>query len=439
MAELLPAGKTLRPNRTPLPKVKRNGGSKLPKTCPFKLECADKINFTIANGQEFMLRQASHKRISVLLLFCLLICLLLLGSAHWTQAQGDDNQKKFVNAADPAFYYFGRVERRDSSLWTWPGTGLRVAYSGSPHVTLRFFADDFWETSSKGMAKAIWYRVDRGTWRRLPVGAGTTSDLPLVVPGDSNTHTLDVVKASEGRLFFNGILLEKFGTLQPAGVPPHKIEIVGDSISAGFRIYGLASYEVWEDHDAKASYGWLAGDQLNAEVRLIAITGLGLVHNFGLGPGQTKTIPAYYPFIDREGNNGNNWAAWQPEVIVVNVGTNDMTPPGNTPADQFQGAYINLLAEVRQFNPGAAIVALQPFGLDSGAQRVYPKEIAAAVAARRAAGDKRVIYVDTLGWLSSSDFNDGVHPNARGHARAASHLASVIRRLPAAPNPLPGS
>jgi lysophospholipase L1-like esterase len=69
------------------------------------------------------------------------------------------------------------------------------------------------------------------------------------------------------------------------------------------------------------------------------------------------------------------------------------------------------------------LVALRPF---NGAQAA---PIEAEVEARNAAGDARVFYVDTAGWLASGDFSDGLHPNDQGSNKAARALAAAITQL----------
>jgi hypothetical protein len=92
-------------------------------------------------------------------------------------------------------------------------------------------------------------------------------------------------------------------------------------------------------------------------------------------------------------------------------------------------------AVVRKFNPRATILALQPFGIANGSLAVYPNEIRAAIEAHRQAGDSRVMYVDTAGWLGAGDFTDGVHPNPNGNRKAAEKLGEIILNLSAAANP----
>ena len=58
----------------------------------------------------------------------------------------------------------------------------------------------------------------------------------------------------------------------------------------------------------------------------------------------------------------------------------------------------------------------------------HEKYVEAAVRRARAAGDERVHYVDTTGWIApQTDTTDGVHPNLEGHRKAAEKLASIIR------------
>src|SRR5258707_18661 len=98
----------------------------------------------------------------VRLLFILVVIIgLALLSVQYATAQVPSPTKLFA-ANDPSYYYFGRTERAADTIWTWPGSGLRVAYSNSPHVSIRLWAQNVQETPSLGMPKYVWYRVDRG-------------------------------------------------------------------------------------------------------------------------------------------------------------------------------------------------------------------------------------------------------------------------------------
>jgi lysophospholipase L1-like esterase len=87
---------------------------------------------------------------------------------------------------------------------------------------------------------------------------------------------------------------------------------------------------------------------------------------------------------------------------------------------QFQTAYTSLLRKVRTAYPQAWIFALETF------RGRYVPQTQAAVKAAVDGGDSRVSFVDTTGWLGSSDLTDSVHPNDQGHRVIADRLAPVI-------------
>jgi lysophospholipase L1-like esterase len=82
------------------------------------------------------------------------------------------------------------------------------------------------------------------------------------------------------------------------------------------------------------------------------------------------------------------------------------------------------LSLIRAAYPAAHILALRPF---NGA---HADDIRAVVEQRVAAGDPRLHFVDTTGWLDATiDTTDGVHPNAMGHRKSAGRLEAKIRAV----------
>jgi lysophospholipase L1-like esterase len=361
------------------------------------------------------------------LLVCGVLALAFM-THHAGAAHAQAPALKFLAADDPAYHYIGRHQRGPEVLWTWAGSGLRVGYSGAPNLRLRLYAFNASEESSNGMTRVLYYRVDGGGWKRITIGSGADEDFTLSTPADNKPHTLDILKVSEGRVTFKGLWISEAGTLRYVGGLGTPIEFVGDSLTVGHKALGLGSFEVPFSHDVRVGFAWRAAEMLGAEPRLTAVTGRGVVKNFGENPDPTRTMLALYGKLHR--NEGAPYDFnWQPEFVVINLGTNDMTGPVPTAPDAFQAAYAQLLAAVRAGNPGAFIVAMSPFGLKNGRQRAFNAQIQAAVSARQTAGDKRTVFIDTAGWLGPGSFTDGVHLNSSGHARAAALLASSLRRL----------
>ena len=111
---------------------------------------------------------------------------------------------------------------------------------------------------------------------------------------------------------------------------------------------------------------------------------------------------------------------WQPQLVVINQGTND----GSVPSERFRPAYDRYLGLIRAAYPAAHILALRPF---NGA---HAEDIRAVIEQRIAAGDTSLQFVDTTGWLDSTiDTTDGVHPDAMGHRKATERLEAEIRAV----------
>lgn len=355
----------------------------------------------------------------------LLAVALWAGLAGAVHAQG--RPQRVFDAADPAIQTIGRVARGETMLWSWPGTGFRVFYANSRAAALRFEAPNYPEPPSNNVERWVRYRIDGGPWRSFRILPEFDGLFPLSVTQDTGEHLLEVHNASEGRLIFGGIVLDYDGTLRRPAEFQRRIEVIGDSISAGASVWNTDSAPDFTDNDALATYGWLLGEALDAETRLIAVSGAGVTHNFETPPDASTTLPQLYPHLHRDLGALNDWS-WQPDLILINLGSNDFTDPVPSGAD-FQAAYARFLASVRQFNPDARIVVIQPFGIFEGSLPVFPDAIRGAVEARRAAGDERVWYVDTRGWLREGDFSDIAHPNARGHRHAAAQLLPFIREV----------
>jgi hypothetical protein len=87
---------------------------------------------------------------------------------------------------------------------------------------------------------------------------------------------------------------------------------------------------------------------------------------------------------------------------------------------QFQGAYITLLQRVRAKYPNATIFAMETF------RRRFVPETQAAVRALNNAGDGRVRFINTEGWMTEATATVHIHPNDQGHRKIAGRLAPII-------------
>ncbi|MFT9471443.1 GDSL-type esterase/lipase family protein [Streptomyces sp. 11-1-2] len=311
---------------------------------------------------------------------------LSLGTAARAATPGNGS------VTDPNIVYTGRWDlgSATAAVPNWTGGYLQTAFTGT---TVKIKARD---------AVNFYASVDGGADVFYAGVRGTVNLTPTPLP--QGNHTLRVSYRS-GDTVFQGLVLDSgAGTVAPR-VPSGLIEFVGDSITAG----------ALTDRLALDSYGWKTGEQLGMRHTQIARSGYCLV-------GKDGCVGLAAQFFKTASTGDQNWdfSRYQASAVVINLGTNDIGH-GVTGAE-FQSAYTALLRDIRAKYPNAALFAVQTL------KKRYLTETRAAVSARNGAGDAKVYYVDTSGWLTDgTDYEDGNgHPNEAGHTKFANRLAPVI-------------
>ncbi|MGC4949664.1 SGNH/GDSL hydrolase family protein [Streptomyces sp. DT224] len=269
----------------------------------------------------------------------------------------------------------------------------------------------------------------------------------LVTPGDTTywitglrdgEHAVRVVKRNDSpgeTSAFGGFVAAPGGAVLGRPAPRERqIEFIGDSITVGYGNMagtGVCDAEhVKRNTNSDVGHGALTARRLDADYQINGFSGLGMVRNVaGICP--DLTYRTYYdralPAVD-----GDVWQVpetWRPQIVVVNLGSNDFTDltPGEswTPdglALAYRTAYDAFLRKLRtRYGPGTSLVAV---GFDRNAEHVRQ-----VVDARNDAGDSGVHY-----WsldLSGLDFLgcDG-HTSARDDRLIADRLVPFLRDLP---------
>ncbi|WP_275561220.1 GDSL-type esterase/lipase family protein [Streptomyces sp. 5-6(2022)] len=296
------------------------------------------------------------------------------------------------SVTDPNIVYTGRWDlgSATAAVPNWTGGYLQTAFTGTTVKVKAREAVNFYASVDGG--PDVFYAGVKGTVALTPQ------------PLPQGTHTLRVSYRS-GDTVFQGLVLDAgAGTVAPR-VPSGLIEFVGDSITAG----------ALTDRLALDSYGWKTGERLGMRHTQIARSGYCLVGKDGCAGLATQ-------FFKTASTGDQNWdfSRYQASAVVINLGTNDIGHGVTGP--EFQSAYTGLLRDIRATYPNAALFAVQTL------KKRYVTETKAAVSARNAAGDAKVSYVDTTGWLTDgTDYEDGNgHPNEAGHTKFADRLAPII-------------
>ncbi len=307
----------------------------------------------------------------------------------WTTGASGTGSARSGQVSDTNIAYVGRWDVGSSVATAhWTGAYVQTAFTGTSVKVKERNAVYFYAS------------IDGGSYAYHAGVSGTVNltSKPLA----AGTHTLRIEYRS-GDMAFEGLVLDSGAHTVPANVPSGLLEFVGDSITAGSKTGRLAL----------DSYGWKTGELLHLRHTQIARSGYCLVAASGCVGQDTQ-------FFDTDSTGSVPWdfSRYQASAVIINLGTNDLGH-GVTGA-QFQSAYTSFLRNIRAKYPNAALFVMEAFN------RVYLNETKAAVAARNSAGDAKVYYVNTTGWLTSSDYVDGTHPTAQGHTIIANHLAPII-------------
>lgn len=316
--------------------------------------------------------------------------------------------------------YYGR--------WDLSKAGKAITVNSGSHVTASFMGSGisakFDSGGNTGDIPTVSIKIDDGELVEKEIAS--TLELAKDLPVALHTVTLFVRGMSESQqrwtpplvssTVFTGFTVAG-GNIVPTARPTRlKMEFLGDSITEGVALQAAGpqgqTSQNWRTNGPRG-YAAVTAMKMQAEWRQVGFgrQGLTIVGNGGV-PKAQDAFNWFYSGVARD--------AWQPDIVVINQGTNDRGTSGAT----FAPLYDSFLGLIRTAYPGAKIVALRPLVGDFGA------EISAQVAARKTAGDAKIFYVDTAGWTSNGDFTDGVHPNQAGSVKIADKLVTALQALP---------
>lgn len=335
----------------------------------------------------------------------------------------------------------------------WTCSGVRFVFRGSSlAVKVRAFPSQEQELNpvtaafeSRDTWPWIAVFVDDGEEPVRYFEANRKEDVyPLVIFAEEELHTVTIRKMTEnakGKVCLTEFCTDGEILASDREDGNFKLEFIGDSITCGFgnmvndadRMFYSADENGWMAHPA------VAARALKADFSVISCSGIAVTEGIGKFAYALPPMKHYYPYRDRmaqelEGEIPNP-ALWDfqnhvPDVIVLNLGTNDATVidlNGDTQAGiaKFEKDYDEFLEMLRAYNGKApwiicALGSLDYFLYDS-IQRVAEKF-------RREYNDNRISCFK----YGRVRVNDGLgacrHPYVTTQVRMGEELAEYIRK-----------
>jgi hypothetical protein len=368
------------------------------------------------------------------------------------------NSGTFIGADNSHIRYVGRFDLSTPSAprMAWAGSQIVATFEGSSCSAI--IQDSCGKDSVSGCSGNSgddyqYYDVYIDGALAKTFFAPSKQDTFVLASGLANaTHRLTLLRRTESQRWaatFRGLILDNGkGLVSPDPASSRRIEYIGDShtVGTGVECYtnGQWGWDAPGPHNVAKSYATLTSRYFGADNHITAMAGKGLVHNHSDVKMASDTTIRHYFRRTLQSAILPAWnpATWIPQVVVLNIGTNDFAEwrqaswgqklPGDSlrkpaTAAVFVPAYRAFLDTIRSVYPGVKIVCVGPYdwcgGLDSAA-----KVIRTAFDQEIASGEHDVYWLP----YPSSQTSDFVccHPGVAFHRKIADSLEVVISTIP---------
>lgn len=256
----------------------------------------------------------------------------------------------------------GRViaEADGALTFGWPGVYFEGRFSGTG-VRVRFEAPaEYMRLLVDGQERLVFKRPGL-----------VDATLEGLAPGEHVVRLEKLTESQSGGGRFIGFYAVD-GTPLPIQARERRIEFIGDSYTVG---YGNTSStrtcsqdEIHDRTDTQQAFGPRVANAFGADYRINAYSGFGVIRNYNGGVPELS-LPTIYPRLkpDAAGAVETPGDDWRPQIIVINLGTNDFSTPlnpgerwpnGTAFRDAYRERYIAFVRELHAAQPQARFILM---------------------------------------------------------------------------------
>ena len=335
----------------------------------------------------------------------------------------------------------GRSLFRDGIRYlSWSCSAVEFMFTGT-EGTAEIWTDWVLDEPWKGIFQAylaVFVNDESEPRLRFPIDEGT-KQYPIYKSDKAEAVKIRIVKLSEAAFDKIGIVgISADGEISPTAPLPCRMEFIGDSITCGFGIEGKSGEENFrtETENPWINYAALTARNLGADFHLISWSSIGVYSSDckdenAEKPNDGWVMPMLYDYTDigLEGTLGMeekipwNFAEREPQVIVVNLGTNDALFTKNIPqrVEEFEKAYGKFIEKIREKNSSAYIIC----ALGMMGDELFP----AIEKAVNRIGDGRVFALKFDVQREEDGIGSEGHPNSVTHRKAAERLIQKVSEI----------
>ena len=350
-----------------------------------------------------------------------------------------------IDASDPNIQYTGRIDDSNPNnvAFSFPGVSIKAKFQGTAIDAV------IKEYGSGGATTTNYFNViiDGGTPVKLKLSR-TQTIYELARDLSNGEHTIELFKLTEssvGKVEFQGFQLESGKTLlAPDPLPAKKIEFIGNSITCGYgneakytqaQLATISGFNSKNENNYNA-WGAVTARNLGVQYSCVAYSGRGLyMNNTG---STTNTIPLIYDnIIADEPAKKWNTQKYVPNVIVINLGTNDFAAEAGASKTvdrtKFVDTYISFIEQLKSYYPNVTIICAVGVMMSDwypvGAQHWTRIQEHVQAVTKHFNGNK-VHYFKMEPQAEKNGYGEDWHPSAVTHLEMAAQLTDFINNLP---------
>lgn len=283
----------------------------------------------------------------------------------------EGERELFIGADDKRLQYSGRIDWEDpkAPVMVFPCSYVKIRFRGS-QIKAKICNKKAYFDTYLGV-------VIDGRQDKIEI-KDAEQELVLAENMEMGIHELMLFKRQDSCHIFRflGFEVEEGAeVLMPAPLPKRRIEVYGDSVSAG-EVSEAVGYvgqsdPFWQQgqySNSWYSYSWITARKLNAQIHDIAQGGIPLLDKTGwFAAPEYVGMESIYDKIEyfKELSEEKQWdfSKYIPHVVIVAIGQNDSNPddymatdPEGEKAHYWKQKYMKFIKRLREIYPNAQII-----------------------------------------------------------------------------------
>jgi hypothetical protein len=284
---------------------------------------------------------------------------------------GEKMENKWIQPDNKNLQYSGRIDfdNTKAPVFVYPCTSVKTIFTGTSIKVLLENRHAYWDNY-------IGFIID-GIQDKIKINEEGNGLYTLAEGLEDKEHTLLLFKRMDSchMITFGGFLIDnERDVISPKEKPFRKIEVYGDSVSAG-ELSEAIEYVGKPDPEHNGeysnswySYAWITARKLGAQIHDVAQGGIALLDKTGwfygpdyIGLERTYDKIQYNP----EFGDAKAWdfSRYIPQVVIIAIGQNDSHPVDYMKADyhgeeakKWLHSYKEFVGKIRKHYPNAFIV-----------------------------------------------------------------------------------